>query len=59
MPETNDQVVQQAREAMREQILRCSQKAAEKIAARLKFGKKPSVTVLVELIAKEIEQLNP
>ena len=41
--------------------LRCSQKAAQKIAARLKSGpRKPaSVAVLAELIAAEFEQLNP
>jgi len=55
MPETNNQIVQQAAN------LRCSQKAAQKIAARLKSGpRKPaSVAVLAELIAAEFEQLNP
>jgi hypothetical protein len=61
MPESNDQLVQQARERMQEQIYRCSQRAAQKIAARLKSGPKkpPSVAVLAELIAAEFEQLNP
>jgi hypothetical protein len=36
LPEGNDQLVQQARERMREQIEKCSQRAAQKIAARLK-----------------------
>jgi len=59
MPESNDQLVQQARERLQEQIYRCSQRAAEKIAARLKsVPKKPSVPLLAELIAREFDELN-
>jgi hypothetical protein len=48
-----------AREAMREQILRCSEKAPQKRAANLKSGaKKPTVVALAELIAGEFEGLN-
>ena len=58
--ESSDQVVQHAREVRREQIYRCSQRAAQKIAARLKSGPKkpPTVAVLAELIAVEFEELN-
>jgi hypothetical protein len=45
MPESSDQVLQHAREVLREQIYRCSQRAAQEIGARLKSGPKkpPSV----------------
>jgi hypothetical protein len=59
MPETNDQLVQQTRERMRDQIEKCSQRAAQKIAARLKsVSTKPSVALLAELIAREFDELN-
>jgi hypothetical protein len=59
MPEINDQVVQAAKERLREQIERCSHHAARKIAARLKsVHKKPSVELLAELIAREFDELN-
>ena len=60
MPESSDQVVQHAREVRQERIYRCSQRAAQMIAARLKSGPKkpPSVAVLAELIAAEFEELN-
>jgi hypothetical protein len=59
MPEINDQVVQAAKERLREQIERCSHHAAQKIAARLKsVHKKPSVELLAELIAREFDELN-
>ena len=58
-PESSDQVVQHSREVLREQIYRCSQRAAQKIAARLKsVSKKPSVELLADLIAREFEELN-
>jgi len=60
MKETGDQVVQHAHDRLREQIEKCSQRAAQKIAGRLKsVHKKPSVEVLAELIAREFEELNP
>jgi hypothetical protein len=59
MPESSDQIVQHHREVLREQIFRCSQKAAQKIAAKLKSrSKKLSVASLAELIAGEFEELN-
>ena len=59
MSETNDQIVQAAKDRLREQIAKCSQRAAQKIAARLKsVHKKPSVELLAELIAREFEEPN-
>ena len=59
MPESSDQVVQHARDRLREQIEKCSQRAAQKIAARLKsVHSKPTVALLAELIAREFEELN-
>jgi len=34
MPDSNDQIVQQARQHLREQIDKCSRRAAQKIAAK-------------------------
>src|SRR5215472_17467510 len=59
MPETNDQLVQQARDRLHAQIEKCSQRAAQRIAARLKsVSKKPSVELLAELIAREFDELD-
>jgi homoserine kinase len=58
MPESNDQIVQQARQHLREQITKCSQRAAQKIAAKLKSGAKPSIASLTEVISSEFEELN-
>jgi hypothetical protein len=43
---TSDQVIQAARQAGRNQIKACSQKAAQKIAARLSKGSKVSTNEL-------------
>jgi len=59
MPEINDQLVRQARDRVHAQIAKCSQRAAQKIAARLKsVSKRPSVELLAELIAREFDELN-
>jgi hypothetical protein len=55
----NDQVVQGARDRVREEIEKCSRRAAQKIAARLKsVPTKSSVELLAELIAREFDELN-
>ena len=57
MPESNDQVVQQARDRMREQIDKCAQRAARKIVAKFNAGK-PSTVAVAKVIAHEFEELN-
>ena len=57
MPESNDQVVEQARDRMREQIEKCAGRAAQKIAEKVRTGK-ISTDALAKLIAVEFEELN-
>ena len=49
--------MQQARERLREQIAKCSRRAAQKIVAKFKTGKPK--TEIAKLIEEEFEELNP
>lgn len=57
MPQANDQLVQQAKQRMREQIEKCAQRAAQKIVSKFKAGKF-STGDLAKLIAQEFEELS-
>lgn len=60
MKETSsDQVVRAALGRMRQQTEKCAERAAHEIATRLKSDREPSVAQLADLIAAELEELNP